>query len=875
MAQQNWHNLEIAEVVRFLKTDIKKGLSEKEVLTRQKEFGKNKLPEEKPLSKLVLFLSQFKSPLVYILLLAGLITLFISYFNEDRYYLDSFFIFAVVLLAVIISFWQENKTTRTLSALKKIIKHTAEVLREGSYKIIDSENVVPGDIIILTQGGKVPADARIIECHELKVNEMVLTGEWLTQAKTPDLLPQDTPVADRNNMVFMGTIVEGGKGRAVVVETGLMTEIGKVAEILREVREEKTAYQKKLAKFARIITGVIILASLLIFTLGLMGQQEPVEMFLLAVAVAVAAIPEGLPAAVTLVFTLGMREILKRNGLVRKLIAAETLGSTSIIAADKTATLTEGKMEIAEISAPKKDHILALKIALFCSEAFVENLDHPTEKWVVRGRPTEKALLLGAIQAGLNIKELLRSELKLDEIPFDSKYKYSAALHKAGNKKTIYLMGSPEVVLEKCVVSNIDELTKESNRLTSRGYRVVALAQKKIANHKEQISDDDLNEMNFVGFIALHDPIRKRAKEAIETCRQAGILPIIVTGDHMLTAKAVAEKIGFKVSGENILEGAQMQKLSDQEFKRIFKDIQIYSRVSPEQKLRIIDAWQSEGKVVAMTGDGVNDAPALKKANIGVALGSGTEVAKEVSDLVLLTDDFGIILVAIEEGRRIIDNIRKIVTYLLTGGFTEVMLIGMAMAFGLPLPVLASQILWKNLIESTPPAMALAFEPKEKGIMTRKPEPADLPLMTQRMKLLIFVIGILTNFLLFGIFLWFWQNPSYGVEKIDLIRSVMFAGLAIDSFFFIFSFRNLRQNIWQYNPFANLYVTGVAFLGFLLLLAAIYLPPFQVLLRTAPFGFFEWAILIAYGLINISLIEAVKWYYKEKTVYDNYTAMTQ
>lgn len=467
----------------------------------------------------------------------------------------------------------------------------------------------------------------------------------------------------------------------------------------------------------------------------------------------------------------------------------------------------------------------------------------------------------------MNIKELQEKEPKIDEIPFNSLHKYSVSLRQLeSGKKVIYLMGAPEVILEKSSVININEPQTKHNELASKGYRVVGLAYKEIGHDKESISHEDLKEMNFVGLIALHDPLRKRTKEAIEICRKAGMRPIIVTGDHKLTALAVAEKVGFEVSEDNVLEGKDLEKLSDKEFKKIFKNIHIYARVSPEQKLRIIDVWQEEGEVVAMTGDGVNDAPALKKANIGIALGSGTEVAKEAADLVLLTDDFEIIIVAVEEGRRIIDNIRKIITYLLTGGFTEVMLIGLAVIFKLPLPVLASQILWKNLIESTPPAMALTFEPKEKGIMSRRPEPAHLPLLTAQMKVFIFVIGILTNFLLFGIFYWMWQNPNYGLDKIDLIRSVMFAGLAIDSFFFIFSFRNLNQNIWQYNPFSNKYVTGAALFGFLLLLAAIYLKPLQVLLRTTSFGIFEWLILLAYALVNIILIEAAKWYWRKQSI---------
>ena len=850
-----------------MRTDLQKGLSESEVKERQRQSGPNKLPEEKPLPKLKIFLSQFKSPLVYILLLAGFVTFAVGFFNSQKSFIDSAFIFFVVLLAAVIGFLQENKTSRTLDELKRIVKHTAEVLREGNYKLVSSEEVVPGDIIVLRPGSKVPADARITERHDLKVNEMALTGEWLSAHKKPEVISDKTPLADRDNMVYMGTVVEGGKGKAVVVATGLKTEIGRVAEMLKEVEEEQTPYQRRLAKFARLLGGIILFLALLIFVLGVWHNQEPVEMFLVAVAMAVAAIPEGLPAAVTLVFTFGMREILKRKGLVRKLIAAETLGSTSVIAADKTATLTAGKMEIAEISAAQEDHFLALKIAAFCSEAFVENIDHPMEKWQVRGRPTDRALLLGAVQGGLNIKELLEQEPKIDEIPFEPAYKYSAALHDLDNKeRAIYLMGAPEVVFAKAKIKarDLSELKNREQELTSKGYRVVALAYKKVSKELSQIADSDLKALTFVGFVALHDPIRPRAQEAIETCRRAGMTPIIVTGDHRLTAKAVAEKVGFKVSDENILEGKDLEQLSDEEFKKVFKNIQIYARVTPEQKLRIIDAWQGSGEVVAMTGDGVNDAPALKKANIGVALGSGTEVAKEAADLILLSDDFEIIVVAVEEGRRIIDNIRKIITYLLTGGFTEVMLIGAAIIFRLPLPVLAGQILWKNLIESTPAAMALTFEPKEKGIMARKPEPLHLPLLTKRMKVMIFVIGLLTDLLLFAVFWWMYNSPNYGPAKIDLIRSVMFAGLAVDSFLFIFSFRNLRLNIWQYNPFSNMVLNVVVLTAFLALLAAIYLPPFQALLRTAPFGFFEWSILLAYALVDIILIEIAKWYYRQK-----------
>ena len=484
------------------------------------------------------------------------------------------------------------------------------------------------------------------------------------------------------------------------------------------------------------------------------------------------------------------------------------------------------------------------------------------EHWILRGRPTDKALLLAAIQAGINKKEVEKQEKKVDELPFDTKYKYSATLHQLDKKrKIIYLMGAPEIIFEKAKIENQKEVQSKNEEFTSKGYRVLAFAYKKVKNSIKKLADKDLEDMVFAGLVALHDPLRETAKSAILTSYKAGMRPIIVTGDHKLTAKAVAEKIGLKITDKNILEGKEFDKLSDQEFGKIFEDISLYARVSPEQKLRIIQAWQDKGEVVAMTGEGINDALALKKANIGVALGSGTEIAKEASDLILLTDDFEIIVVAVEEGRRITDNIRKILTYLLTGGFTELILIGLAVLFRLPLPVLAGQILWKNLIESTPPSMALTFEPKEKDIMLRRPESSRSPLLNKEMKFLIFVIGMTTNLLLFGIFLWFLYSPNYGMEKIDKIRTVIFAGLAIDSFFSIFSFRSLRKNIWQYNPFSNIYINLTSVLGFLLLIMAIYLPFFQKFLQTQALNIFELSLLIAFAFISVILIEAAKFYW--------------
>lgn len=855
MAEVLWHNLSEKETADALRSDLKRGLGEEEIALRQKEFGKNKLPEEKGLPWFRIFSQQFQNPLIYILLIAAIVTFVL------KEYTDAAIILGVVFLNVIIGFIQENKSAKTLKELKKIIKYRAEVLRKGNLKIIEAEELVPGDVVILNPGDNVPADGRVLESHNLKVNEMTLTGEWLSTKKSTGALAEETVLADRSNMLYMGTVVEEGKGKMIVTETGSRTKIGEIAQSLLETKEEKTPYQKKIANFGKLLGLIILFLCLLIFIIGLATGQNPMEIFLTAVAIAVAAIPEGLPMAVTLVFTFGMQEILKRKGLVRKMVAAETLGSTSIIATDKTATLTEGKMKVEEVIG---DKFLTLKAAVLTSEAFIENPDEPKEKWQFRGRPTERAILEAGVNAGIDGKREFERK-KINDIPFNPINKFAAALYKGEeNEKVLYLCGAPEKILgfSKLTAkerSNLENLLEKS---AGRGLRIVATAYKKFRNPKLKTENllNLCNNLKFLGFITLKDPVRATAKTSIRICREAGMRPIIVTGDHKLTAKSVAEELGLKIKEENILEGKELDVLSDRELDKILDKIHIYARVEPRHKLRIITALKRKGEVVAMTGDGVNDAPALKKADIGVALGSGTDVAKAASDLTLLSDDFEIIITAVEEGRRIIDNVRKIITYLLVGGFTEVMLIGLAIICRLPLPVLPGQILWKNMIESTPPSFALTFEPEEKDVMKRKPEPLHLPMLTKEMNVLIFFVGLFTNLILFGIFLWFWNN-NY---PLDRLRTVMFVGLTIDSFFFIFSCRNLRKNIWQYNPFSNFYLTVTIILGFVFLIAAVYWRPLQVLLKTAPFGLFEWGVLVAFGLLNLILVEMVKWYFIKK-----------
>ena len=541
MAEIFWHNLSIEEIAKLQRTNLKEGLSEEEVQSRQKEFGKNKLPEEKPLSRLRIFLEQFRSPLIYILVIAGIITLIL------KDYTDAIVIFGAVFLNTIVGFIQENKASQTLRALKRVVKHETEVQRAGNFKIIDSIDLVPGDIIVLNPGDKVPADGRIIECHDLKINEMALTGEWLAAKKKSEILPRETPLADRDNMVYMGCVVEDGKGKAIVTETGVQTEIGKVATMVKETKEEKTPYQKKLANFSKIVGIIIAFICFWIFILGMASGKEFVEMFTTAVAVAVAAIPEGLPVAMTVILALGMQRILTKKGLVRKLASTETLGSTSVIATDKTCTLTEGKMKVAEVIG---DKFLALKTAVLTSEAFIENPDEPKEKWIVRGRPTEKALLEAGIEMGIDQKREFEKK-KIAEISFNPINKFAAALYDEEGQKNFYVCGAPEKILELCTLREKEKaiLEKQLDELAEKGLRVVATAYRKyeVGGMKYKKLEEFCKDLIFAGFITLKDPIRPEAKEAMIVCRQAGMRPIIVTGDHKLTAKAVATELGFKI----------------------------------------------------------------------------------------------------------------------------------------------------------------------------------------------------------------------------------------------------------------------------------------------------------------------------------------
>ncbi|MBU4284957.1 HAD-IC family P-type ATPase [Patescibacteria group bacterium] len=850
----------------------KDGLANSEVIKRLREFGRNTLPQEKPYSKIRLFLSQFNSPLMYILIATVVISFLL------KHYSDSILIIIVLLINTTVGFFQENKANKSLLALKKMVKFRTRVLRDGCEKEIDSEELVVGDVVFLKSGDKVPADGRIIESKGLKINEASLTGE--SQAVEKEV--------ERANMVFMGTIVDEGRATIVIVAIGIDTQIGEIVSLLKETKERKTPLQKKIASLSQIIGIFILFIISIIIIVGYFTEKSFADIFITSLALTVSVIPEGLLPAITIILVFGMRRIFKQNGLVRKLSATETLGSVTVICTDKTGTLTEGKMQVSHILTNTRElmndninglakgenangvesHISALKIATLANDAFVENPGAELQEWVVRGRPTEQALLLAGMQSGLDKKELEKQYPILDRISFESDYKFAATLHRKNeNKNMLYVLGAPEEIIarstnldvdgrkKKLGTAETDKLIAKLETLTRKGLRVLACAHKDYnAETKYQNLTELVKELSLIGFIALKDPLRQDAKESIAITKKAGIRTVIVTGDHKLTAKAIAEEIGLEAKDENIIEGKDLEIISDTELKEKAKHISIYARVSPRHKLRIVNALQSNGEVVAMLGDGVNDAPALKSADIGVAVGSGTDVAKEVADLVLLDDNFKTVVKAIEQGRVIFGNIRKVFVYLVADDFSELFLFLTTMAMGFPLPLLPAQILWINLVEDGFPGIALTAEQETKGVMDEKPRNPKEPILNKPLKLWMTAIFFISGLVALLLFFFFWKTTG----DLDKTRTIVFTLICFDSLFFAFSVRSFKRTIFRKDIFSNRYLVGGVAISLILLIGAIYFSPLQKLLATQPLGIIEWLIIFGITLVEIVLIEFFK-----------------
>jgi Ca2+-transporting ATPase len=863
-----WHQVGWEESVRALESDSVSGLKEKEVKSRRQKYGKNSIAEKKKTPEILLFLKQFENPLIYLIFLASILSFFLHKI------FDGVFILLVILITGATAYFQEGRASRILEELKKIVKIKAIVVREGRKMEIDATELVPGDVFLLTAGDKVPSDARLIESQGLEVNEMALTGEWLPSRKHTEILPRDTVLADRENMVYMGTIIEGGEGKGIVTAIGRKTEMGKISLALQEEKERKTLLEEKLAGFSRHYGIFVFCLLVLIFVLGLVRKITGSDFAITVIATGVSAIPEGLLPAITIILVIGMKRILRKKGLVRKLSTLETLGSVQVILSDKTATLTEGKMEMAKILTGEEffkkslqDHTLLLEIAALVSSAFIENPEEAMEKWKIRGKPTDRALLLAAVESGINTEQLKKETVKLQELPFASDRKYHAILYQTKEaEKILYVIGAPEKILgfskflkigdgKKIINENRRNLIgRELENLSAKGFRVLAAALKKIPQSEKTDIEEMTKDLVFVGILALKDPLRKEAKQAIETCRKMGIKPVIVSGDHLLTTRAIAAELGLKVAKDNVIEAKELTALNDKELSERIEKINVFARIDPHHKLRIVNRWQEMGRVVAMTGDGINDAPALRRADVGLALGSGTELAKEASDLVLLDDNFSTIVNAIEEGRGIFDKIRNLTVYLVANDFTELGFILISVLFGFPLPLLPTQILWINLIEDVFPAISLTLEKKEKEVLTEKPRPKKESVLNPQTRTWMLSIGLVTigmEIILFLLYL------KFGLP-LAKARTFLFVATTMETFYLAFAHRSLRQKLLRKDIFSNSYLNASIVLGLFLLVLGIYNPIFQKFLYTVPLNLSDWLLVSFCVFAEAAILEKVK-----------------
>lgn len=874
------------EILTALKTDEKQGLTLTEVNLRQKKFGKNKLVESRPPQVIFIFLKQFNNFFTIILLVAAALSLI----------LKEFFDLAVILAAVgfnlVIGFIQEFKAAKTIYSLKRMVFVTAKVLRDGHIHKILAEDLVPGDIIFIDAGDKVPADARLLESLDFHTKEAILTGEATPSKKKADkIFPKKTPLSDRENMIYMGTFCLSGKAKAAVVACGPNSEMGKIASLVVKTKEKPTPLQTKMKSLSLEIAFLTFVAMILILFGGVIKGIAPSEILLTVIALAVAVIPEGLLVTVVVVLTLGMRRILDRQALVRELLATETLGSTTVICTDKTGTITSGEMRVEQVLTADrvfnvkdfkntKDSALTkiFQVGLLCNDVYIESDEGENEsRWKFLGDPTETALFYAAGKAGLKKRNFEKNYKLLDEIPFDSYLKYMAVAQKnlENGQIEFFVKGSCEKILDfssyflennKVVEFNRfdqkEKFLKLNSDLSQKAYRVLACAYKILPkNAAFDIKKGATSNLIFLGLVAIRDPIRKSVKKAIKTCEEAGIKVKMITGDHKATAKAIGQEVGIKAGEGEILSGEDLDFLPPAELTPKICQAKIFARVAPKHKLQIVEALQEKKEIVAMTGDGVNDAPALKAANIGIAMGQGSEAAQETSNMILLDNNFKTIEAAVEEGRIIFDNVRKITLYLLLYTFAKIILIGGALLFNLALPLLPAQILWMNIVEHGLPDFALAFEKKERGIMKEKPKNISEQILSPVSKIIIFLVGLPAALLLFAVYFYLINE---GFDE-NYLRSFIFVTLALTSVITVYSCKSLRTSIFHRSVFTNHYLNIAVIMSIVLLILAVYLPGLQAILKTMSLGIFEWFLAFAFAFSNILAIEGIKKWFNKKS----------
>ncbi|MCH8328935.1 MAG: calcium-translocating P-type ATPase, PMCA-type [Nanoarchaeota archaeon] len=879
------HDKSINEVFKALSAK-KEGLTEKEAEERLKKYGFNEIKQGKKISPIKIFLNQFNNVIIYILIFALAVSIFLG---ET---VDAIVIGAIVVANAILGFIQEYKAEKSIEALKKLASLKSTVIRDGKEKDIDAKLLVPGDIIKLETGDKLPADCRIFELINLQTQEATLTGESTPVKKELNVFAEKTPLADRLNMAFSGTIITTGKGKAIVTGTGMQTEIGKIATLIEEVKPESTPLQKKLNVLGKKIGIAVAIISIIVFLAQLF--KDPVvlghltsfqfleflkgsrEFFLTAIALAVAAIPEGLPAVVTIGLAIGIKKMVKKNALNRKLPSVETLGSTTVICTDKTGTLTKNEMTVRKIYANGK--IIDVKgsgyetkgVFLFNNKKINEkeidlllkigalNNDASFDKKNVVGDPTEAALIVSAAKAGI-IKDALQKKYpRKDEIPFTSERKIMTTLHNINGSNMAYVKGAPEVVLGLC---NLIYENGRTKKLTEERKKEILQINIDFANNAlrvlgfafKTVTDKSRTEKNliFVGLQAMIDPPREEVKEAIKKCKKAGIKIVIITGDHEITAKAVAREIG--IEGRSIT-GAELEKIKEKDLEKHVEEIVIYARVNPEHKIKIVDALQKKGHVVAMTGDGVNDAPALKKADIGIAMGiTGTDVAKEASDMILLDDNFSSIVNAVEEGRGVYDNIRKYFSYLISGNIGEVMIIFLSIIFGWSLPMTATQILLINLVTDGLPAVALSSDPYEPNAMSRKPRKKNEQIYHNLKPFLLYYPAAL---IIVGLSVFYYFNFVKG--NLIQAQTATFLTIAMFELYQAFACRSTIYPAVKVGLFKNKWLILAVASSFTFIVAAIFIPSFGSYLDMVPITIAEFLIIVAISSIGAIVIELTK-----------------
>ena len=843
------------EVANSLETNIEKGLSTEGAEERLQLFGRNTLESPKKTAALSIIFAQLKSPLILILIVAGIITLAISHYR------DAAFIFIAVAVNSILGFWQENKAERALAELKTYLKQRARVIRDGKERELDAEEIVPGDIIRLAQGDRVPADARVIFVNDFQVDESVLTGESLPVSKSDGAVPKLSAITDQDPMIFAGTLVTQGVCAAIVCSTDAKTEFGKIATLLAASENEKTPLQEAITRFSVRLSGFLGILTLFVFAIGIFSGRPPLEMFLTSVALAVSAIPEGLPISMTVILAIGVERMAKRRGVVRKLIAAEALGDATVILTDKTGTLTMADMQLSRIVTFGTTEEKLLAHALGNAQVLVENPEDEPKAWRMNGRIMEKALVRSAALRGKSFAEIVDKHHVLQTMPFNAVQKFSASLVKEGDKHLVVFFGAPDILIADSTMDAKDKetLLDKVHALASSGERVLGLAVKEV-HHTENFSftkDQHFAHVSFQGLITFRDPIRPGIKRAVQRVSRAGVRTIVMTGDHRGTAVSVAREIGLSVDDASILDASELQALSDQALIARLPQLTVISRVTPFDKLRIVKIFQGVGEVVAMTGDGVNDAPSIKQANIGIAMGSGTEVAQSVSDLVLLDDNFETIVAAIEEGRQILANIRKVLVYLLSNVMDGLILIGGSILVGVPLPLNALQILWVNFFSDSFPAVAFAFERDADGL-SHRPNQGRIELFDPLMKFLVLVIGVSTSALLLILYI---MLLRFGHDA-EMVRTFIFAAFGTYTLLAALSVRSLDKSILSYPLWSNRYLSVGIGIGMVLMAAAIYVPFLQQLFGTVSLPF-TWVVGVAFiGIFNIVLIEIAKRFFK-------------